>query len=228
MCDAMWSGVRPTYSSCPDLYDMDVVPLTENNLVSRTNPFLQFQSWFDDAFLRHPLTAKDACLATSTKLGVVSNRMVQLDSFNEDGFVFFTSSEGRKGRELAENPRCAMTFYWPDHMRQVRIEGMAHVLPDERSEQYFRNLPFENQIAISVAPQSREVPSREALDEAYRDMADMYKGGDPVPRPSFWNAYLIVPTWVEFYRGHPNFLSDRLVFTRQSEGHQWDLKRLAA
>eukprot|EP00731_Ephydatia_muelleri_P038430 Em0758g5a len=170
-----------------------------------------------------PPLALNACLATGAQDGTISNRVVTMGSFNKDGFVFFTSAEGRKAKELESNPNCALTFYWPTLWRQVRIEGTANLLPDERSEEYFRKLPFENQIVLNNARQS-EAKCRDEMERAMS--ADSAK---PVPKPSFLKGYQITPTWIEFNQAQENFLSDRLVFTRPaSAGDKWELQHLAA
>ena len=203
--------------------EMDTKPLTEDKLVSKTDPFCQFDSWLKDATQIDHHFALNACLATGAQDGTISNRVVTMGSFNKDGFVFFTSAEGRKAKELESNPNCALTFYWPALWRQVRIEGTANLLPDERSEEHFRKLPFQNQIVLNNARQS-EAKCRDEMERAMS--ADSAK---PVPKPSFLKGYQITPTWIEFNQAQENFLSDRLVFTRPaSAGDKWELQHLAA
>ena len=210
---------------------METSILTEDKLASKTDPFRQFESWLNDEKQSDPLFAQDACLATGAKDGTISNRVITMDSFNHDGFVFYTSTEGQKTKDLECNPHCAMTFYWPALRRQVRIEGTACLLSNERSEEHFRKLPFDNQIVLTIAHQGQvlEEQGREELVRACEKMsADFKRSGKPVPKPAFWKGYQISPTLVEFYQAHDNnYFADRLVFTRPSGGDRWQLKRVA-
>ena len=213
---------------------MNTTAFTEDKLVSKTDPFLQFDSWLKDATQSDPYCAKDACLASGAKDGTISSRFISMDSFSHDGIVFYTSTEGRMAKELDGNPQCAMTFYWPVLRRQIRIEGTADLLLDERSsEEYFRKLSLDKQIVLSVlAPhQSQVIKEQERVDLARvceQMSAEYQRSGEPVPKPPFWKGYQITPTWIEFHQAHDNFFSDRLVFTRPTGKEKWELKRLAA
>ena len=187
------------------------------------DPIEQFRRWFDEAAssgLREP---NAMTIVTATPDGKPSGRVVLLKSFDERGFVFHTSYEGRKGSELETNPRCALLFYWGELQRQVRIEGRAGRVSEEESDAYFRSRPRGGHISAWASKQSRPIESREALEERVRELEAEYEGRD-VPRPPFWGGYRVEPESFEFWQGRENRLHDRLLYTRPDG--EWRIERL--
>ena len=216
---ALLSSLRVAYSS---------TPFTEDQLVSKTNPFLQFQAWFDEALKCDQIQEANAmCLATCTADARPSCRMVLLKFFDENGFKFYTNLESRKGKELAENPYASLLFFWPPLHRQVRIEGRVEKVSDEDSTKYFQSRPILNQISATVSDQSREVESREQLKKKHDKLRSEVEHTEcsALPKPSYWGGFCIVPTVFEFWQGQGDRLHDRLVFVKTNDC--WDLKRLA-
>ena len=201
-------------------------PFTENELVSRTNPMLQFHEWFEIALGSHEIKEPNAfCLATSSLSGQPSCRMLLMKHYSDEGFKFFTNYESRKACNLYENPKAAMLFFWPPLHRQVRIEGNVSKLNDEDSTNYFSSRPVSSQISAIVSPQSREVSSRQELEISHKKMEEQSLISTLI-KPDYWGGYILVPHLYEFWQGQSNRLHDRLVFT-QTIDNQWTLKRLA-
>jgi len=163
-------------------------------------------------------------LATATPRGKPSARMVLLKGFGPRGFVFFTSYRSRKGRELEANPRAALVIYWHPLHRQVRIEGRVRRLGSAESDTYFASRPRGSQLGAAVSPQSRVIPDRASLDRALRSLEGRLRGA-PVPRPSDWGGYRLVPDRIEFWEQRENRLHDRIRY-RRSRG-AWIGERLA-
>jgi pyridoxamine 5'-phosphate oxidase len=150
--------------------------------------------------------------------------MVLLRRFAEDGFVFHTNLESRKGVELAENPRAALCVYWDPLGRQVRIEGPVSELGRAEVESYFRTRPRGAQLGAHASAQSRVVASREELDARVDELAREYEGRD-LPLPDWWGGYRLRPESYEFWQHRDDRLHDRFRYRR--DGGEWILERLA-
>jgi pyridoxamine 5'-phosphate oxidase len=199
-------------------------PLTRANIDH--NPFRQFEQWSRDARAAG-VSEQDAIsmtLATATRFGSPSARIVLLKSFDERGFVFYTNYNSRKGIELEENAQACLLFYWPQLWRQVRIEGTVERVTEEESDQYFHSRPLGSKIGAWASEQSSAIESRVALDERFQEFSGKF--GDNVPRPPHWGGYRVKPNKMEFWQGQENRLHDRLRFISQDDG-QWLLERLA-
>ena len=163
-------------------------------------------------------------LATVDAQGSPSARVVLLKGLDERGFLFYTNYHSRKGLELAQNPRAALVFYWPEQERQVCIAGQVSQLPPAESDAYFRTRPRGSRLAAWASDQSQVVRDRAALEEKYAQLDQRYPGED-VPRPPHWGGYALKPERMEFWQGRPNRLHDRFRYTRQPD-HTWNLERL--
>jgi pyridoxamine 5'-phosphate oxidase len=164
-------------------------------------------------------------IATSTRSGEPSARMVLLRGFDERGFGFFTNYESQKGRELAENPRAALVIYWPKLGRQVRVAGEVVKQLAEESAAYFHGRPLASQISALASPQSQVIPNRASLEERVAALAAKYNGA-VVPLPDAWGGYRIIPQTIEFWMHRDSRLHDRIRYTRQPAGG-WHIERLA-
>ena len=202
---------------------------TEDQLVSKTDPFPQFTSWFQDALnCKNIEEATAVCLATSSA-GRPSSRVVLMKSYSTEGFVFYTNFLSRKGRELEENPFASMLFYWAPLHRQIRIEGRITKVPDEVASEYFRTRPRQSQLSAWASDQSREIGSREELEARYARLEAQYADATvtvTVPKPPYWGGYCLVPSVMEFWQGQSSRLHDRIVFSLDETQRIWTSKRL--
>jgi len=189
------------------------------------NPFKQFEQWFQEATEAEPVLPEAVSLATATREGRLSSRMVLLKDFDETGFVFYSNYESRKGLELAENPNAALVFYWRQLERQICITGTVSKVSREESEAYFRTRPRGSQIGALTSSQSQVVASREVLENRFQQLMAEYEGGE-IPLPSYWGGYRLSPVTIEFWQGRSDRLHDRFLYKRQSGG-PWQLERLS-
>ncbi|KAG8446863.1 hypothetical protein GDO86_014355 [Hymenochirus boettgeri] len=216
-------------------YRNDDEAFEEKHLIS-LDPITQFNAWFQEVSECPEIAEPNAmCLATSTREGRPSARMVLLKGFGPEGFRFYTNRDSRKGLELETNPFAALLFYWEPFNRQVRIEGSVEHLSEEESEKYFHSRPKSSQIGAAVSNQSQVIPDREYLRKKNAELEAKYKE-EEVPKPPEWGGYIIRPSIIEFWQGQTNRLHDRIVFHRQEKElgpwtHRgeggWVYKRLA-
>jgi pyridoxamine 5'-phosphate oxidase len=164
-------------------------------------------------------------VATSTRSGEPSARMVLLRGVDEHGFGFFTNYESQKGHELAENPRAALVIYWAKLGRQVRVTGAVAKQSVEESTRYFHNRPLASQLSALASPQSSVIPNRGYLDDAVEALGAKYEGA-AVPLPRTWGGYRVIPQTIEFWLHREDRLHDRLRYTRRAKGG-WRIERLA-
>jgi pyridoxamine 5'-phosphate oxidase len=188
------------------------------------DPIAQFRAWFAQADEADVPLANAIALATADADGVPSVRHVLLRGIRDDGLVFFTNCESRKGRELAANPRAAFTVLWRELDRQVSVRGTAEHLPDAESDEYFATRPREAQLGAWASRQSEPIRDRAELEERLRAETERFEGTE-VPRPPFWGGFLVRPETVEFWQGRRFRLHDRFRYTRGDEG--WLIERLA-
>jgi len=188
------------------------------------NPLEQFKVWFDDALTAGLYEPNAMTLATVSKEGIPSARMVLLKGLTNEGFVFYTNYRSRKGRELENNPVAALVFWWSKFDRQVRVEGVVSRVSDSESEAYFETRPRESQLAAWVSQQS-EIIGEQDLQNAWKLTEEKFKDRK-VSRPPYWGGFLLHPNIIEFWQGRPNRLHDRLRYKRLENG-QWELERLA-
>ena len=189
------------------------------------DPMKQFRKWFDEALAANLHEPNAMTLATATPNGRPSARVVLLKGFDERGFVFYTNYEGRKGRELEENPHCALVFYWGELERQVRIEGRASRVPVEESDAYYASRPRGSRLGAWASAQSDPVEDRDVLEERLRGLEEEYEGREAL-RPPFWGGYRVEPGEIEFWQGRENRLHDRLVYRRAGGAGGWNVVRL--
>jgi pyridoxamine 5'-phosphate oxidase len=193
------------------------------------DPIAQFKNWFDQATATTPnaeaVEINAMTLATADKDGNPSARIVLLKGVDQRGFIFFTNYDSRKGRELAENPKAALVFYWPELERQVCIAGVVSKVSAAESEQYFQLRPRGSRIAAWASKQSDVLADRAALEQTWKQLEARYPGQE-IPMPPFWGGFVLSPSRVEFWQGRPNRLHDRFRYSKQANS-SWRIERLA-
>jgi pyridoxamine 5'-phosphate oxidase len=187
------------------------------------DPLRQFERWYEEAG-RVVDFPEAVALATAKPDGRPSARMVLAKLFDERGFTFHTGRVSRKGRELADNARGALLFYWHPLGRQVRIEGPVTQVGDDESEAYFRTRPRDGQIAAWASTQSEPIGSREELEQRVAELEREFEGRD-VPLPPHWGGYRLEPELWEFWQHRDSRLHDRFRYSRQ-DGGEWTIERL--
>ena len=188
-------------------------------------PLPLFERWLDEARQVGIKLAEAMTLATATAYGKPSARLVLLKQADERGFVFFTNYNSVKARELDSNPQAALVFYWPQLERQVRVEGKVERVSAAESDAYFKTRPRESQIGALASPQSEVIASREALQQKAEELEQLYEGRE-IERPAHWGGYRLYAERIEFWKGRPGRLHDRILYDRQADG-SWTIQRLA-
>ncbi len=195
--------------------------LTEGSISK--NPFAQFKKWFSKTLKSGFFHPNAMTLATASKNGKPSARIVLLKGFDENGFIFYTNYTSRKAKELDANPYASLLFYWDKLERQVRIEGKIRKVTKKESEQYFSSRPFNSRIGAWASDQSSVIKNRSVLVNNFSKYLAKFK--NEVPLPSHWGGYRLIPSSFEFWQGRANRLHDRIRYTRQKNG--WRIERLA-
>jgi pyridoxamine 5'-phosphate oxidase len=182
----------------------------------------QFKNWFQAAISAEVPEPNAMTLATVDANGQPSCRTVLLKDVTAHGFTFYTNYLSRKGRELAANPRAALTFFWAGLERQVCVRGICEKGPREEAEAYFKSRPIGNRLGAWASDQSSPIPNREFLEKKLEEATARH--GDNPPLPEYWGGYLLAPETVDFWQGRPSRLHDRFLYTRAGDG--WKIERL--
>jgi pyridoxamine 5'-phosphate oxidase len=190
--------------------------------MASADPITEFENAVERA-RAHQVDTAPVVLATTDASGHPSARLVLLRGLDARGFVFFTNYNSRKGRELAANPHAALCFYWASLDEQIRVEGSVDRVPAEESDAYFSSRPRGSQLGAWASDQSQVLPSRETLEEKYREIERRF-ANRAVERPPFWGGFRLTPVRIEFWYGRPDRLHDRVLYVRDRDS--WRIERL--
>jgi len=196
--------------------------LTEENI--DLDPFKQFDIWFKEAKdigLKDPNAMN---VASATKNGIPSSRMVLLKSYDKNGFIFYTNYTSRKSKEIIDNPSVALNFFWDALERQVRVEGKVSKVDPKISDEYFSSRSRLSQLGAHASNQSEIIENYDVITSKLDELEKKYDGKE-IPRPDHWGGFIIVPTTIEFWQGHEGRIHDRLKFYK--ENSEWKLVRLS-
>lgn len=199
------------------------LPLREQDVDA--DPLRQFAAWFEEATRAGAPQPEAAAVATASPDGAPSVRYVLVKQFDARGFMFFSNYESRKGRELRDNPRAALLFYWEALGRQVRIEGAVERAGVEESIAYAHNRPRGSQLSALASPQSQVIASREWLERRVVEIKERYMD-EELPLPDAWGGLRVVPASYEFWQHREDRLHDRVRYTRAA-ATGWRIERLA-
>ena len=188
------------------------------------DPLRQFQKWLEEALAQNLLEPNAMTLATVDVTGQPWSRTVLLKGCDARGFSFYTNYEGAKGRHLAHEPRCALTFRWGELERQVNVTGRVEKVSRAETDEYFQKRPLASKLGAWASRQSDVLADRAALEKSFEEAKTRF--GENPPAPEHWGGYVVRPATIEFWQGRQSRLHDRLRYTRLP-GDTWKIQRLA-
>ena len=189
------------------------------------DPVDQFNAWWQDALRAEIEEINAMTLATASSDGLPTARIVLLKGFDRNGFVFFSNYNSYKGRQLEENPRACLVFFWKELERQVRITGLVQKTTELESDNYFNSRPEGSRIGAWVSPQSETIANRDWLEKNEKALIERFRI-TPISRPPYWGGYCVKPICIEFWQGRSNRLHDRIQYQLDENG-LWQIERLA-
>ena len=197
--------------------------LKHKDLIDQTkNPFELFEKWYDSA-CETEINDPNAMTLSTVNNNQPSSRVVLLKSYDQNGFIFYTNSNSKKGLSIDINNNVALNFHWKTQNRQIRIEGKANIVSDTIADSYFKSRPRGSQIGAWSSNQSAELTARSELTDNINKFEIKYEDQD-IPRPPHWNGYLVKPQLIEFWQEMPFRIHDRVVYTLLNK--KWEIKKL--
>ena len=199
---------------------------TLSEMEIHSDPIQQFDQWWQEAIASEIDEVNAMTLATASADGLPAARIVLLKGFSEKGFVFFTNYNSYKGKQLTDNPKACLVFFWKELERQVRITGLVEKISEKENDNYFYSRPIESQAGAAVSPQSEVIENREWLETQFKNLEKDIQSAASIKRPLHWGGYLVKPVVIEFWQGRSSRLHDRLQYTLEENG-EWKIERLA-
>jgi len=184
-------------------------------------PFDLFEKWYQEAKKKEINDPNALALATSSKNGVPSVRMVLLKDFSKNGFVFYTNLNSQKGNEIKENPFVSMCFHWKSLLRQVRINGKVSQVENSVADEYYNSRAYESRIGAWASKQSSVLTNRQQLVNSIQEFKEKFNDKDKVPRPDHWSGWNLKPDSLEFWLDGDNRIHERLKFILNQNG-MWE------
>jgi len=200
----------------------NVAELNRSDLLE--SPTDMFRDWFEKVENLDNIEVNAMTLATSSKKGKPSSRIVLLKGYDEKGFVFYTNYNSKKGKEIEQNPYGSLTFHWNQLERQIRIRGKIRKISRAQSEKYFNSRPRLSQVSVLASKQSDILRNRTELEERFIEIETKYEGKE-IPCPDYWGGYCLEHRKVEFWQGRRDRMHDRFVYTKH--GTTWQTDRLS-
>lgn len=188
------------------------------------DPFALFRDWLAEAEQKEDTYPNAMTLATADVNGQPSARVMLLKGLDENGFVFYTNSESRKGREIADNPQAALCFYWKSLKKQVRVEGRLEEVTAAEADAYFATRPRGSRIGAWASQQSRPLDERSTFDAAVEKYTAEFEGREDIPRPPYWKGFRVIPKRIEFWQEGDFRLHTRHIYTRTSATDPWTIR----
>ena len=182
------------------------------------NPIELFNEWFNEAKKTEINDPNALALATSSKDGAPSVRIVLLKGFDQNGFVIYTNLDSKKSIDIKSNPNAAMCFHWKSLLRQIRIAGQITKVPDEDADLYFKSREYESRVGAWASKQSSVLKNREELYQEIENYKKKYSDKNNVPRPSYWSGWNLNPNEVEFWLDGKNRIHQRLKYIKSQNG----------
>lgn len=189
------------------------------------SPFAFFEQWYKHAIDLDVYEPNAMAISTVNNENCPTSRMVLLRGFDENGFVFYTNYNSKKGNNLIQNKKASLLFYWHQLHRQIRIEGNCEKVEEHVSTKYFHSRPKASQIASAISPQSEQIENRQILIDALELKTAKENDNSSIERPKHWGGFCLVPNYFEFWLGRPSRLHDRFSYTK--DGENWKINRLA-
>ena len=187
--------------------------------LNEENPYNLFKIWMKEAEKSEINDPNALSVATVDSAGQPDNRMVLLKGLTEEGFVFYTNLESKKGKDLKANPKASMCFHWKSLQRQVRIQGSVALVDNQTADEYYNSRAYESRIGAWASTQSEVMQSRDEFEKKVEEFKKKYPDPNNVPRPSYWSGWLLSPYKIEFWMDVKNRLHQRLCYSKI--GNAW-------
>ena len=197
---------------------------TEQSLIdSNKKPINLFEEWFEQAKKNEINDHNAMNLATISPDGKPNSRIVLLKSYSDEGFIFYTNSNSKKGKAISINANVALNFHWKSIKKQIRIEGVISKISNIEANEYYNSRPLGSRIGAWASLQSEELSNRKQLIDRVKEYENKFQSSH-VPRPSHWNGYIVEPSLIEFWQDMPFRLHDRVEFKKVSQN--WISRKL--
>ena len=184
--------------------------------MNEDDPFVVFKEWMSEAEKNEINDPNAAALATVNESNQPDVRMVLLKEFNNNGFIFFTNLNSKKGTDLKKIPKASMCFHWKSLLRQVRVSGDISLISDKEADEYFNSRPYLSRIGAWSSDQSKPMETRDAFLKKIEEYKNKYTDQNNVPRPKHWSGFLLSPKRIEFWKDADGRLHQRLEYSKDS------------